>query len=93
MQLIGRAAKMKQIRVTNICPVFSEVQHMERERLRGNVDMSDCILTHFSRNAQVHSEKNAGLFQPKFGSNMDEPSHLDTFLNTIFNLIVGFVHI
>jgi len=37
--------------------------------------------------------KNAGLLQPKFGSNMDQPSHLATFLNTIFNLIVGFVHI
>jgi len=31
----------------------------------------------------LHS-KNAGLFEPNFGSNMDEPSHWVTFFNYIF---------
>lgn len=44
---------MKQIRVENIGLVLLEVQHMERKRLRIIVDMNSCILTYFSRNAQV----------------------------------------
>jgi len=32
-----------------------------------------------------HSKKNAGLFHPNFGSNMDKPSHWVTFCNDIFN--------
>jgi len=34
--------------------------------------------------------KNAGLFQPKFGSNFDNPSNI---LNYIFNPKFVFVHI
>jgi len=40
-----------------------------------------------------HILKTAGLFQPNFGSNMDEPSRWFKFLNYIFNTRFGFVHI
>jgi len=33
------------------------------------------------------------LKQANFGSNMDKPSHWDTFFNYIFNQTFGFVHI
>jgi len=38
-------------------------------------------------------KKNVGCFNPIFGSNMDKPSHLVTFLNDIFNPLFEFVHI
>jgi len=37
--------------------------------------------------------KNAGLFQPKFGPNVDKPSNWVNILNDIFNPKFGFVHI
>jgi len=44
----------------------------------------------------IPRSKNAGLFQPKFGSNIDKPSNwvnLDDILIDIFNPKFGFVHI
>jgi len=40
----------------------------------------------------THS-KNAGLFQPKFGSDIDKPNNWVNILNDIFNPTFGFVHI
>jgi len=37
--------------------------------------------------------KNAGLFYPNFGSNVDKPSYWVTFLNDIFTINDIFVHI
>jgi len=36
---------------------------------------------------------NAGLFQPKFGSDIDKPNNWVNILNDIFNPTFGFVHI
>jgi len=41
----------------------------------------------------VHSKKNSGLFQPKFGSNIDKPSKWVNILNDIFNPKFEFAHI
>jgi len=42
---------------------------------------------------ESYTLKNAGLFQPKFGSIMDKPSNWVNILNYIFNPKFGFVHI
>jgi len=47
---------------------------------------------HFTE-SQLRSKKNAWLFQPNLGSNMDKPRHWVKFLHDIFNPTFGFVHI